>query len=233
MKIAHEFISSAAVSLLFFVNPAASDSIKVTGTITSTTNASLLDAFSIGEKYQFQFEWTGPTQATSPGNFLKSGSSLVFQSAQYGISASFVDYYLRLDTNVPFARVNISSRWFPGNQNYSTPLEYSSTVAGRFPYYVGLEMTDPTGSAFTSLQLTTPLFAIQDFSQREFEIAFASQISSSSADGVVRIFGTVDDISLVAQVPEIPSQVLLLSGLIATAALRRILQRHNCTASDA
>ena len=233
MNIAHNISSGAVMSLLFFVNTAAADSIRVTGTITNTTDVSLLDVFSIGEKYQFQFDWSGPTPATSPGNFLKSGSSLEFQGAQYEISASFVDYYLRLDPNVPFARINISSRWFPGNPNYSAPLEYSSTVAGRFPYYIGLEMTDPTGSAFTSLQLTAPLFPTQNFSQRGFEIAFASQISSASADGVVRVFGTVDDITLVAEVPEVPSQTLLLSGLFVTAALRRILKRHTCTAGDA
>lgn len=234
MKSISPLSGSVALSLFLAASSATADSLRISGTITKVDDASLLASFSLGETYQMQYDWIGPAPEVSPGNFLRSGASLAFGVAKYDISATFVDYFLRLDNNVPFARVNISSRWFPGSPNFPIPLSYPSLIDGRFPYYIGLEMTDPTGTAFSTLELKSPYFPVHQFSQREFEIAFASQIGSGSADNVKRVFGTVDDISLITSpVPEDSSQTLLLAGLLTVYVLYRLQNGRRQPRNDA
>jgi hypothetical protein len=88
-------------------------------------------------------------------------------------------------------------------------------INGRFPYAIGMELDDPTDSALTTDLLTGTVPTIGAYSKREFVFSFAQSIVPAVAFGVQRVYGTVDSITEVREIPEPPTALLVLAGLLA------------------
>ena len=78
-----------------------------------------------------------------------------------------------------------------------------------------MELDDPTDTALLDDLLAGPLPTIGAYSDREFVFSFAQSIIPSVAFGVQRVYGTVDSITEVHEVPEPPTALLALAGLVA------------------
>jgi MYXO-CTERM domain-containing protein len=216
----------AALSLVCAVAAlpaAAADQVEITGRI---TQVGVSQSFTVGEAYSFRFDWVGPGPETLPGsgNYMAAGGSALFRVAGYEIGGPVVSYALRNNPAGSFDRVGIASATYLSASSPATPLTYPFLIDGRQPFSVGLEMTDNSGTALSSTMLTDPTFDVGRFDTRTFEIAFAREVYAYGAVDVVRVFGTVDTMSVISSpVPEPTAVALGLAGLsvLGLAGARR------------
>jgi hypothetical protein len=216
---------AAGIATLAATLPPAANAlqVQVTGTI---TQVGVSQSFTVGEAYSFRFDWVGPGPETLPGsgNYMAAGGSALFRVAGYEIGGSVVSYALRNNPAGSFDRVGLAAATYLSASSPATPLTYPFLIDGRQPVSVGLEMTDNTGTALSSTLLTDPTFDVGRFDTRTFEIAFAREVYAYGAVDVVRVFGTVDTMSVITSpVPE-PNAVAL--GLVALVALGGVHRRQ-------
>lgn len=204
--------------------------VQVTGHITNTGYApeepETAATFQVGDYYTLTYEWIGPGAplAAPVGStvswYPNAGSSLLLATDGYQIAAGVVGYALSGQAGI-YSRVNISSRWYQFSNSPETPLTFTAELDGRFPYYVGIELNDPTGTSLPTLELTGPSFDLAGFPERQLEIAFARTISPASANEVIRVFGTVESMTVLTPVPEPSTAALALLGIGLVAAAVR------------
>jgi hypothetical protein len=215
---------------------AAAMTVEVSGKIFATAYApeqpETAAAFKIGEPYVITYEWNGPGAVlpaplgSTVASYPNAGNTLLFSSDDYWISSAVVGYALSGQAGI-YSRVNVSSRWYQFSSSPETPLSFTALLDGRFPYYVGIELDDPTGTSLLTLDLTSPVFDLADYPVRQLEIAFAKQIVPSYATDVIRVRGTIDSMTLVTAIPEPRSILLALMGTVVVAgAARRATRAH-------
>jgi hypothetical protein len=203
--------------------PVAATTVLVTGTLTNV-EFGLSSEFHVGQAYSWSYtfdpgahdfnvtatrgDYRGAILAgsLSIGGYTAStsGGTIVVDDGTFG--SGFDQYTVEIDN------------W---NGSVAGPL-----IAGRFPYAIGMELDDPTDTALLDDLLATSLPTITQYPSRGFTFSFAQSTIPSVAFGVQRVYGTVDSITEVHEIPEPPAALLVLAGLFAAFSGARVRGRE-------
>ncbi len=218
----------AVLTCFAFCTAATAQQIQITGHITASGYApeepETAATFTVGEQYVMTYQWVGPgaprpAPVGSPNTgYPDAAISMLVSTDDYWVSAGPVEYILGGQAGL-YSRVNVFSSGF------RSPLAFPGLLDGRFPMYVIVQLDDPTGTSLTSLDLLGPTFDLSKFPAREMEITFARSINSFSAEGVLRVKGTVDTMIIMSAVPEPSTPAFALLGLAFIAATARCRSR--------
>jgi hypothetical protein len=192
--------------------PVAATTVRITGTLTNV-EFGLASEFQYGQPFIWTYSFDPNAQdfnatstrgdyrgAISAGSLSiggytasTSGGTIVVDDGTFG--SGFDQYTVEIDA------------W---NGSVS-----GAMVNGLFPYAIGMQLSDPTDTALLDDLLATSLPAIAQYPSRGFTFSFAQSIIPSVAFGVQRVYGTVDSITEVREIPEPPTALLILAGLLA------------------
>lgn len=200
--------------------PAAATVVLVSGTLTRV-DAGLASQFQVGQSYSWLYAFdpgaldfnSTPTRgdyrgAISAGRVLIGGYVATSSNGTIvvddGLFGSGVDRY--------GTEINVWNGSVSGN-----------FVNGLFPYAIGMQLDDPTDAALADDLLASSLPTIAQYPSREFTFSFAQSINPAVAYGVQRVYGTIDSIS---EIPEPPTILLALMGLLAAASVSLVNERY-------
>ena len=199
--------------------------VLVTGNITRGDSTG---TFFVGQEYTMLFDWIGPGPNSAPpipyfdlGNYNAAGTSLIFNVPGYSVRGTVVQYVLIQvpgSDNTQFDRVGVQSANFLSASGPETPLVGSQPLSGRIPFFVGIELSDDTGSALSSVELLAPVFDLSDFARRELTVAFAGAVHNYGANDVISVYGDVRSMTLL--IPEPGTMTLLGVGMIFLITVR-------------
>jgi len=196
---------------------AAPITIAVSGRLTSV-DAGLAEAFSVGQGFTFvySFDSETPDIGAGPlfGTYRNGVTDAVLSLAGRSFSAHSGTVGVMND-NGGFDRFSVTAP-VPGSD------ALGPAIGGRFPYFVGIELTDSSGTALNSDELPLGAPVPADYDVRAFELAFATEFNSIVAFGVQRVYGIVTDSY---EVPA-PATALLLLPLLPLV-FRRLIPRRS------
>lgn len=204
--------------------PAAATTVLVTGTLTNV-EFGLSSEFQYGQSFAWTYsfdpnaqdfnatstrgDYRGAISASSLsiGGYTAStsGGTIVVDDGTFG--SGFDQYTVEIDA------------W---NGSVS-----GAMVNGLFPYAIGMQLSDPTDTALLDDLLTASLPAISQYPSRGFTFSFAQSIVPSAAYGVQRVYGNIDLITEVREIPEPSTALLALAGLLAAFSGGRLWGGRN------
>ena len=219
-------ILSAAVAMVCSSALYAAQTVVVTGTITTSGEQTVLLA---GQPYSITFDWVGPgadvIPASDRGIYPDAGTSFVFKSGAYSITAPRVAYSLRDMPGVPDAFYIKTALWLSSRIPFVTLTGSTPLPDDRFPYYVGVELGSDSETTLLSDVLIDPIPDTARYAHKQVTLGFAKVVTPDAAFDVVTVVGTIESISIV---PEPSASRLLVVGLVivagAIARRRGVLQ---------
>jgi hypothetical protein len=205
-----------------------------TGSVTSV-DSSLATAFSPGDALTGTFIFDSdaapfPVPAAFIRQYFAPTQLLSATVGSYIFSGSIVESLEDLPADIPppsTDRYAVIAASHPGGPPEGCgPCPPPSVISGPsvngLPlWFFNIVLTDPSGSALSSLALVPPVFS--NYSDRQFSLVFGS----SRPDDAHGVFGTVSSLAVVtpSAIPEPTSFVLLASGMFGPSA-RRWLRRN-------